>query len=387
MLLTLLSVWSTGTISYREALPSFRPARTRRECHVHKCDKLPVDEPATGRSHRKKGHMEPMGLQQRSMPDVPRVTLSAPSEFYLKYVAAATPVVIAGAAANATGEAEWTDEFLESTCHLSAEYGGQPWRSIIEVNKIIVSNTRYPLKTDWNFCDYVRNYLKPEHQDGMYVISALTDPGVQLGRHVQLPSVLACPEIVESIHESRLWMSSGNTSSSLHFDTHENLMLQARPLPPLPPPPLAPPLAPPLVSPLASQAASKEPLLPRLHTLPAALTRVSPSPVRQVFGTKSVWFWPPSQSHKLYMDYHDRFGLSPVNPDAVDLDHWPMFANLEGGMVAHLGPGDALLIPDGWWHQVRAWGGRVRAWRPDVHACALAACRRPSEPAAATPLP
>jgi len=68
-----------------------------------------------------------------------------------------------------------------------------------------------------------------------------------------MPSVLQCPEIHESVHETRLWMSSGNSSSSLHFDTHENLMLQ-------------------------------------------------------VFGTKSVYMFPPSQSHKTYMDYHDRYG-------------------------------------------------------------------------------
>jgi lysine-specific demethylase 8 len=140
----------------------------------------------------------------------------------------------------------------------------------------------------------------------MYLISPLTDPGVQLGKHVEMPSVLQCPEIHESVHETRLWMSSGNSSSSLHFDTHENLMLQ-------------------------------------------------------VFGTKSVYMFPPSQSHKTYMDYHDRYGLSPVHPERVDLDKWPMFAQLEGGMVAHLHGGDALMIPEGWWHQVRTRPGRNAA--------------------------
>ena len=73
----------------------------------------------------------------------------------------------------------------------------------------------------------------------------------------------------------------------------------------------------------------------------------------QVFGTKSIYFFPPSQSHKMYMDYHVRYGESPVNPERVDLDKWPMFAQLEGGMVAHLRGGDALFIPEGWWHQIR----------------------------------
>lgn len=59
-----------------------------------------------------------------------------------------------------------------------------------------------------------------------------------------------------------------------------------------------------------------------------------------------------------YMDYHNRYGLSPVNPDRVDLDRYPLFAHLGGGKVAHLHEGDALLIPDGWWHQVRTWPGK-----------------------------
>ena len=294
---------------YIDVLPSFRPAKSLRECHVHKCERRPSDETFTARKcHRRKGHLEPMGSQQKSMPNVPRVTMSDPRAFYEKYVAAAEPVVLAGAAAAATSGVAWTDEFLSRWCHLD---DGRPWPAIVEKNKVIVSNTRHPLLQEIagepvNFCTFLRDYLKPEYKDTMYLIAPLTDPGVQLGKHVEMPSVLQCPEIHESVHETRLWMSSGNTSSSLHFDTHENLMLQ-------------------------------------------------------VFGTKSVYFFPPSQSHKTYMDYHDRMGLSPVNPERVDLDKWPMFAQLEGGMVAHLHGGDAVLIPEGWWHLVRTHPGRNAA--------------------------
>ena len=294
---------------YLDVLPSFRPAKSLRECHVHKCERRPSDETFTARKcHRRKGHLEPMGSQQKSMPNVPRVTMSDPRAFYEKYVAAAEPVVLAGAAAAATSGVAWTDEFLSRWCHLD---NGRPWHAIVEMNKVIVSNTRHPLLQEIagepvNFCTFLRDYLKPEYKDNMYLISPLTDPGVQLGKHVEMPSVLQCPEIHESVHETRLWMSSGNSSSSLHFDTHENLMLQ-------------------------------------------------------VFGTKSVYMFPPSQSHKTYMDYHDRYGLSPVHPERVDLDKWPMFAQLEGGMVAHLHGGDALMIPEGWWHQVRTRPGRNAA--------------------------
>ena len=283
---------------YRDVLPSFRPAKTRRECHVTKCEHRPSDETFTARKcHRRKGHLERMGSQQKSVPNVPRVTMSDPRAFYEKHVAAAEPVVLAGAAAAATGGVAWTDDFLSRRCHLDDAHGGRPWLANVERSKVVVSNTRHP-REPINFCTFLRDYLKPEFKDKRYWIAPLTDPGVQLGKHVEMPAVLQCPEMHESVHETRLWMSSGNTTSSLHFDTHDNLLLQ-------------------------------------------------------VFGTKSVYLFPPSQSHKTYMDYHDRYGLSPVHPERVDLDKWPMFAQLEGGMVAHLRGGDALFIPEGWWHQIR----------------------------------
>ena len=59
--------------------------------------------------------------------------------------------------------------------------------------------------------------------------SSLADSRVSLTDHIALPDVLACDELSESIYDIRMWMSaSGNTTSSQHFDAHENLMLQAR---------------------------------------------------------------------------------------------------------------------------------------------------------------
>ena len=291
---------AASEIKYRDTLPSLRPAKTRRQCHVHSCKEEADDVRAARqrkRCYKRRGHMEPMGMQQADMTDVPRLNVTSPSEFYERFVAGATPVILAGAAAAATREIEWDDDFLLSACRDSS---GRAWQATVEVNKVIVSNNRLPLIPDWTFCDFIQNYRKPEHSDGLYCISPLTNHGVELGRHVDMPSVLRCGEIHEAVHDTRIWMSSGNTSSSLHFDTHENLMLQ-------------------------------------------------------VEGSKRIVFWPPSQSHLTYMDSHNRFGLSPVNPDRVDLDRFPLFASMRHGMVAHLHKGDALFIPDGWWHQVRTY--------------------------------
>jgi len=296
-MLLLAAVFSA--LRYEETLPRFRPGRSTRQCHVHGCERTAetAELARKGKCARRRGHMEPMGFQQVDMTEVPRVSTTDSVGFYEKYVAGAEPIILAGAAKEATNGVEWTDDFLLRACRKD---NGQPWRAIIEVNKVIVSNTRYPLlnPADWDFCHFVLNYTKPEFSDSMYLVSPLTDEGVKLGRHVALPSVLRCAELHESVHDTRMWMSSGNTSSSLHFDTHENLMLQ-------------------------------------------------------VVGSKTLYFWPPASSHLTYMDYHNRFGLSPVNPDRVDLERFPLFAHLKGGRVAHLHAGDALLIPDGWWHQVR----------------------------------
>jgi hypothetical protein len=219
-----------GSLRYAEVLPGYRMGRSTRECHVHRCE--PTAE-AVALEHarkcdRRRGHMEPIGSQQADMSEVSLVTLMDSLDFYTLYVASATPVVLAGAAHAATHAADWDDGFLLRACRTDH---GVAWRSIIEENKIIITNTRYPLLSnspDWDFCQYVLNYSKPEFSDSMYLVSPLTDSGVQLGRHVELPSVLRCSEVHESVHDTRLWMSSGSTSSSLHFDTHENLMLQAR---------------------------------------------------------------------------------------------------------------------------------------------------------------
>ena len=301
LLLTAAISLTTSTLRYADVLPRFRPGRSSRQCHVHSCKELGERAATMARKKkcdRRRGHFQPMGSQIET-PEVQRVTVTDSNEFYTKYVAGSKPVVLANMARDALGGVEWDDEFLLRACRTD---DGVPWHAIIETNKIIVSNTRWPYAS-LDFCQFVQNYSKPEYKDNMYLVSPLTDPGVQLGRHVAFPSVLRCGELYESVHDTRMWMSSGNTSSSLHFDTHENLMLQ-------------------------------------------------------VAGTKSVFFWPPESSHLTYMDYHNRFGLSPVNPDRVDLDKWPLFAHLKGGVVAHLHAGDALLVPDGWWHQVRTWPGK-----------------------------
>ena len=50
-------------------------------------------------------------------------------------------------------------------------------------------------------------------------------------------------------------------------------------------------------------------------------------------------------------DFTDFPGLSPINPERVDLLKYPKFANVHWHKVV-IEPGDILYIPEGWLHQV-----------------------------------
>ena len=62
----------------------------------------------TGKSHKKRGHMQPMGMQQEEMEVLQPVGLTSPADFYERFVAGAKPVLLAGAATAATRGVEWT---------------------------------------------------------------------------------------------------------------------------------------------------------------------------------------------------------------------------------------------------------------------------------------
>ena len=52
-----------------------------------------------------------------------------------------------------------------------------------------------------------------------------------------------------------------------------------------------------------------------------------------------------------------QFGLSPISADRVDLDRFPEFASAATHRAV-IHAGDALYIPDGWWHLVKSHPGR-----------------------------
>ncbi|WP_241759461.1 cupin-like domain-containing protein [Pyxidicoccus parkwayensis] len=70
----------------------------------------------------------------------------------------------------------------------------------------------------------------------------------------------------------------------------------------------------------------------------------------QVFGRKRFWLIPSWETPWLY---NDRGLYSAVDIRAPDVERFPDFARATVH-TCEVGPGDALLIPVGWWHAVQA---------------------------------
>jgi hypothetical protein len=78
-------------------------------------------------------------------------------------------------------------------------------------------------------------------------------------------------------------------------------------------------------------------------------------------GSRRFTLFPPDQAANLYPGPLDPTPagqvISMVDFDAPDLDRYPGFAQaLAAGEIAELEPGDALIYPALWWHQVEALG-------------------------------
>jgi hypothetical protein len=87
-------------------------------------------------------------------------------------------------------------------------------------------------------------------------------------------------------------------------------------------------------------------------------------------GRRRFVLFPPEQVANLYVGPLDNPPpLSLVDPEAPDFEAFPLFRKaLEAARVAHLGPGDALLMPRYWWHHVTSrdpYNAMVNYWWGD----------------------
>ena len=104
-----------------------------------------------------------------------------------------------------------------------------------------------------------------------------------------------------------------------------------------------------------------------------------------IAGRRRFLLFPPEQVANLYIGPLDNPPpLSFVDPEAPDFEKFPRFREaLAAARVAHLGPGDALLMPRYWWHHVTSrdpynamvnyWWGNAPAGLGDPHDAFLTA--------------
>ena len=76
----------------------------------------------------------------------------------------------------------------------------------------------------------------------------------------------------------------------------------------------------------------------------------------QVFGTKFVRLFPPSESINLYPNSPDSLLFNTSQVDMDDASACEKFPNLRNATYADviLSPGSVLYIPPKWWHMVRS---------------------------------
>jgi len=165
--------------------------------------------------------------------------------------------------------------------------------AIVEENNRIIDDHRKPYWTDWNISLFVKRYMKRQWHNQLYCITPLDQ---QFNNYIPNLNIFKCPEMKNSIKHTRLWMSAGNTTSSLHFDTHDVVVMQ-------------------------------------------------------MYGVKEWFLYEPNIAHHTYMDHHTRYGLSPINTHRVDLRKFPKFGEVVPKRV-ELKAGDILFVPAMWWHIV-----------------------------------
>jgi len=193
-----------------------------RYCEVHHCD---LRHPRRANSTAW-GHLQAMGAQVKVPRRVEEVDADdlQPADFYANFVAKAVPVLVRGAARRWPAYAKWGNvSYLQEHCQ---HEDGSEWPADVEVHKQVVQNDRGPTQEGWTFCKYLQSRLEPEFADKLYVSTPFKHQ--RLRRDLRLlPHLRDCNDtqgrrMRDVFDHMNLWMSTGNTSSSLHFDTIEN---------------------------------------------------------------------------------------------------------------------------------------------------------------------
>ncbi|KAI8480976.1 hypothetical protein Bbelb_390800 [Branchiostoma belcheri] len=249
------------------------------------CNTPPVE--LTREELFKNGHMKRFGAHRPPdfiVEELPYMI--APEDFHALYVSKHKPVVIKGAAKYWPAYTKWTDEYLL-----------QKWGDVT-----FNMETKDDDKVNLPPSKKLKDFLKVYQERDLYLVDEVHP---EMREDVILPLCLRCEEMCTKFFVSYYWHSSGNTSSTLHIDTDENLLCVIR-------------------------------------------------------GSKKAILVSPVYSNDLYADDANLLGVSPVPADKVDLEKFPRVMNVHY-QQANMEEGDCLYLPQMWWHQVDSGGGRQQA--------------------------
>ena len=148
--------------------------------------------------------------------------------------------------------------------YLNLTYGELPFTVLMDK----VYKDSLSVRKDMNLSDFLEIYKdQPVYLDSQF-------PPSNLINEINLPSILQCKEISSTISDVNLLMNGGNASSPLHHDGYENILA--------------------IIS-----------------------------------GTKKVILFNSSYSKNVYADdFNVLPGLSPIDPQKVDLEKFPNFADI-----------------------------------------------------------
>jgi hypothetical protein len=221
---------------------------------------------------------------------LPRVDKPSVEEFHRRFVRARRPVVLTGAIDDWPARRLWSPEYFEERL------------ADARVRTYVMPDGEMKL-------DRRKGFLLHETRLAEYVAHVRDGGPVKYYLRANLASTL--PRLVDDVPppeycrrgwrlKSNVWFAKAGTVSGLHFDLPHNLFAQ-------------------------------------------------------VYGRKRFILFAPGESRWLYR--HPWISSIPhvarVDPEQKDDARFPEFRRARG-FSAELGPGDALFIPERWWHHARA---------------------------------
>ena len=212
-------------------------------------------------------------------------------EFFARYRDGSLPVILTGGMQSWPAMTRWNPEYLDLIC-------GQ---ETVHVMTGRASDPEYEIhsemrRTQMRFGDYVRKVKAAEQTNDFYLVAQnefmRTDGARQL-----YDDIAGFPELLDDRRDGFvfLWFGPGGTVTPLHHDTADIILAQVR-------------------------------------------------------GRKRVTMIPAAQKALVY----NRIGVfGEVDCEQPDLIRHPLYRYADK-FVFDLNPGEALFIPVGWWHHVRA---------------------------------